>query len=173
MRWYIIILFQFVFTTSISMGLEIQKGDCVYFELQGYEIKTSNFKLKPYFKMYRKTETDWKKVSETWSFNGNQQDEIPNVQKYFLNMTKDDSIYRIDVRSAWDDSFVAVGREIKIQDILDCAENGNLFVISNENSSENKNSLKLQRLRHDGNNFKIGIEKYNILHFDDSFIQNL
>jgi len=174
MRWNVIcFLFLFVFVSSVSMGLEIQKGDSVYFRIDGYEITTPDFKLNPYFKLYRQNEKIWENVTQTWSFSGGQAAEIPDVEKYYLDIEDNDDVYRIDVCGVKHNMFlngqfsVAEGRGFKVPELLNAEANSQLFEISPQNT------LKLKRLKKDGNSYKIGIDCYNIVRFDANFIQNL
>lgn len=154
---------------------KVVSGDKVYLQIKNVKLRSDNLPLYPYFNVYGKNGDDLKKISGTWSQDGNQiceKVEKPSSFLFYFDNTYQD--YSIDVHSKWhkDDQLVAKGVTFNSAPLIQWAKNpqnaGKIYPTPLEISKGNTITIKFDYSKKD-RYYYFEIVSYKITNIDNEY----
>lgn len=154
---------------------KVVSGDKVYLQIKNVKLRSDNLPLYPYFNVYGKNGDDLKKISGTWSQDGNQiceKVEKPSSFLFYFDNTYQD--YSIDVHSKWhkDDQLVAKGVTFNSAPLIQWAKNpqnaGKIYPTPLEISKGNTITIKFDYSKKD-RYYYFEIVSYKITKIDNEY----
>lgn len=153
---------------------KVVPGDKVYLQINNVKLRSDNLPLKPYFNVYGKNGDgdDWKKVSGTWSQDGNQIcEKVAKPSDFEFYIENDYQDYKIDVHSKWfnGNQLVAEGTSFNAENLFQWADNLQDADQTYNLKISNGNTLELKKVRIQKNRYYFEIVKYNFEIIDNAY----
>lgn len=152
---------------------KVTNNDKVYFQISKVNLRSDNLPLKPFFRVYGKNGTEWKKVSETSSQDGNQicnDVQKPSSFRFYIDKGYQD--YKIDVHSKLfkdDNIAIAQGTPFNVEQLLKWTEHpynrGRTYYLTISNG----NLIGLKNVEINQGQYYYEIVSYKLTSVDDSY----